>query len=172
MADRISEFLPKPAELEITASDYVKESRLPDFDEVITVHSPAIMENLKETLKDVYERIIKKPAQGVYNFLLMPSELTPDQAQKLSIALVPAAAAATLASGMVDTSVEAVSGSQAVGTGIGKIEAIRHMEDKLWGRLGLTAATALAVQSPIRIGMMKNLDYYYNKAYKSQKLEL
>jgi len=170
--DTISKFLIKSKDIEVHPTGaFASQHRLPTFDEAVTTHSPGIIQDVKGAFSDLWN-IYKIPVDGIYKWLLRPAEVTPETARETSLEFLPIGAAATIGSSVLDGAVEGASGSRAVATGIGKIEALRHMDTKLWGRLGLAAATTLALQSPLRIGLLKNIDYYYNKSYKSQKLEL
>jgi len=114
---------------------------------------------------NLYERWIKGPFKGWWDFIANPREFSPTDAVDMSKTFIPGAIGATAAVSSADTLAQMLPfGLDTSGIGI--------FENKVWTRLGLAAATAATFQSPIRIGLNKNLDYYYNNRFRSQKLAL
>lgn len=169
MQDKISLLLPTGEEIEIIGSKYAEEKRLPTFEEAVEVHSPTLPEKIAIPFKKVYDKLLI-PAQKIGEFARIPSPIDPDAAFAISAGLIPIAAGVTIGAGVLDGALEAASGTKAVACGLGKVEALRAVEGKLWTRMGLAAATGIALASPTRIGLLRNLDYFYNSKFLSQKL--
>ena len=171
-ADAVTGKFPTKEEIELKGSKYADEKRMPDFDEVVEIHSSPWISKAVEPLQRVYDTFYK-PAYNVFdNTFFKSPDITPEAAVAISAGLIPLGVGATIGASALDAAVEGISGAQGVGTGFGKIEAIRALDAKLWARLGLGAATAVALEAPVNVGLRRNLDYFYNKKFKSQKLAL
>ncbi|KYK27423.1 hypothetical protein AYK26_06990 [Euryarchaeota archaeon SM23-78] len=114
--------------------------------------------------KNTFENIIKPPFQAWFDIVNVPSSFTPDAAFQMSKTFIPAAIGVTATIQGVDTVLQALPlGFDTSGFGM--------FGEKVFSRLGLSAATAATFQSPVRVGLFRNLDYYYNEKFRSQKLK-
>lgn len=120
--------------------------------------------SMKDKLSALSDKWFKAPFKAWQDFIATPAEFTPDDAVAMSRTFIPGALAATAAIQAADTL------AQMLPFGF-DTDSIGKFGEKIWSRWGLTAATAATFQSPIRVGLLRNLDYYYNDKFRSQKLK-
>jgi len=119
---------------------------------------------MRDKLVSISDRWIKQPFLAWHDLIAAPSEFTPEAAAAMSKTFIPGVIAASAAIEAADTL------AQMLPFGM-DTDSIGKFGEQVWHRWGLTAATAATFQSPARIGLMRNLDYYYNEKFRSQKLK-